>query len=96
MKPERTGREINSRSQPSLNSPSTREYIPTENEIATAIAVAVGVKFPSAETSLMTCAVVRPMIDVGPILISEITVSSQVISSSSIIETIPFDVPMIR
>jgi hypothetical protein len=43
--------------------------MPTEKEIETAIAVGVN---PSEETSLIICAVRRPMIDVGPVLISGI------------------------
>jgi hypothetical protein len=45
-----------------------KQYIPTEKEIATAIAVGVN---PSEETSLMIWAVRRPMMEVGPVLISE-------------------------
>jgi hypothetical protein len=68
MKPVRTGRETNSSRKPRFSIPMMKQYIPTEKEIATAIAVGVN---PSEETSLMICAVRRPMIEVGPVLISE-------------------------
>jgi hypothetical protein len=90
MKPVRTGKEIKSSSHPSLKIPSSRERIPTENEISGVIMIGLN---PNVPVVVITWPVRRPITDVGPVLISEARQSSYPKPYTLIV---PLEVPIIK